>query len=78
MVVYKIRFNYKSGCSETFRMTEFSVKDGLYSWKSYDDCKPLLLGVEHIESIAQLGIEEVPELPKIEVQEDYRGKIQGE
>lgn len=67
MLVYTLRFNYKSGNSEIFRMSEFKVKDGTYSWKSYDDRKPLLLGVEHIESIAQLGIEEVPELPKIEI-----------
>lgn len=67
MLVYTLRFNYKSGCSETFRMSEFKVENGTYKWKSYDDCKPLLLGVEHIESIAQLGIEDIPVLPPLEV-----------
>jgi hypothetical protein len=67
MLVYTLRFNYKSGCSETFKMSKFTVENGNYSWTPYGDCKPLLLGVEHIESIAQLGVEDIPALPPLEV-----------
>ena len=60
MKVYTIQINYKSGISMTAEFTEFSVKGGTYSWKSYNlDNRPYLLGADSIESIWRVGIREV-------------------
>ena len=55
---YKIRVNYKSGNSEEFWTWRFSWdrNGNQATWAHCDDSqKPILLGVEEVESIWQVG-----------------------
>jgi len=55
--VYKIKINYKSGQSHTFWATEFNSSGGKYTWNTIDPHNDvLLLGVDDIESIFQVGV----------------------
>lgn len=59
MTIFTIKVNYKSGISHTFDVTEFSIAGGAWKWKNVDDQnKPILLGVDNIESVWQVGIKE--------------------
>ena len=59
MTIFTIKVNYKSGISHTFDVTKFSIDGGSWSWTPADEQnKPILLGVEHIESVWQVGIKE--------------------
>lgn len=59
MTIFTIKVNYKSGISQTFDVTEFSIDGGAWKWMSADEQnKPILLGVENIESVWQVGIKE--------------------
>ena len=55
--MFKIKVNYKSGTSHIIWASEFSVSGGTYSWKCIDPHNDiLLLGVDDIESIYQVGV----------------------
>lgn len=59
MTIFTIKVNYKSGISHTFDVTEFSIEGNSLTWVSVDkQNKPVLLGVENIESVWQVGIKE--------------------
>ena len=59
MEVYTIQINYKSGISMQAEFKSFSVKNGAYSWETYGDKGPVILGVDNIESIWQISVREV-------------------
>ena len=56
--VFLIEVNYRSGNKERFWVTEFSINEGLYDWKTVDNGRsvkhPVILGVDDIESVFQL------------------------
>jgi hypothetical protein len=62
MIVYTIRIVYTSGYTQDFDVTEFAIKDGSYTWKSYEPqdrrhhVTPLLLGAAHIAAVWQVGM----------------------
>ena len=42
VTVYKVRVVYKSGYIHDFETTQFSLKNGVYSWSNYSDTnKPI-------------------------------------
>ena len=59
MKVYTVQINYKSGISMQAEFKSFSVKKDAYSWESYGDKGPVILGVDNIESIWQISVREV-------------------
>ena len=59
MKVYTVQINYKSGISMQAEFKSFSVKKETYSWESYGDKGPVILGVDNIESIWQISVREV-------------------
>ena len=59
MTIFTIKVNYKPGISHTFDVTEFSLEHGTFRWKEVShDNKPILLGVDNIESVWQVGVKE--------------------
>ena len=50
---YKVRVNYKSGISEDFWCFKFDINNGgdSFKWESCKVRRPLLLGVDNIESV---------------------------
>lgn len=59
MTIFTIKVNYKSGISHTFDVTEFSIDGAIWKWTPADEQnKPILMGVENIESVWQIGINE--------------------
>lgn len=55
-IKYKVRVNYKSSKTQEFWCYNFKVWNGEFSWEpSSDKCKPVILGVDNIESIYQVG-----------------------
>ena len=60
MTIFTIKVNYKSGISHTFDVTEFSIDGGAWTWTPADERnKPILLGVDNIESVWQIGVKGV-------------------
>lgn len=64
MKVYRVRVNYKSSRSEVFECVTFktTTQSGTLTgieWESYGDVKPMLIGINDIESIWQIGEREV-------------------
>ena len=63
ITVFKVKVNYKSGISEVFECTEFTIQGKNLSWKSHGHrYKPLdvaLNSVEDIEAIWQVGFRKV-------------------
>ena len=59
MKVYTVQINYKSGISMQAEFKSFSVKKDTYSWESYGDKGPIILGADNIESIWQISVREV-------------------
>ena len=59
MKVYTVQINYKSGISMQAEFKSSSVKNGTYSWETYGEKGPVVLGVNDIESIWQISIREV-------------------
>ena len=59
MKVHTVQINYKSGISMQAEFKSFSVKNGTYSWVSYGYKGPVILGVDHIESIWEISVREV-------------------
>jgi hypothetical protein len=61
MNVFTIRIIYKSGATQDFECTEFSIKDGLYSWTALGDVKPLMIGLvsDQIAAVWQVAEREV-------------------
>lgn len=59
ITVFKVKVNYKSGHSEAFECTEFSIKGKHISWCSFGPVgRPLDIAfssVDDIESIWQVG-----------------------
>ena len=54
--VYMVRIIYTSGAVQDFEATEFSIEDGSASWKAVSKTmRPMLLGVDHIASVWQIG-----------------------
>ena len=55
--IFTVRVVYKSGYTHDFDVYNFTIKNGTYSWEAADDSnKPLLLGVDDIAAIWQLGV----------------------
>lgn len=55
-VIFKVRIVYKSGYTHDFECTEFTLKNGTYTWKSCDDTnKPVELGGPEIAAVWQVG-----------------------
>ena len=59
MKVHTVQINYKSGISVQAEFKNFSVKNETYSWETYGDKAPVILGVDNIESIWQISVREV-------------------
>ena len=59
MKVHTLLINYKSGISMQAEFKSFSVKNGTYSWETYGEKGPLVLGVDNIESIWQISVRDV-------------------
>ena len=61
--VFKVKVNYKSGASEVFECTKFSIKAKDISWLSFNPkCRPLDIAfnsVDDIESVWQVGVRKV-------------------
>lgn len=58
-MIYTIKVNYKSGISETFDVTEFSIEGGKWTWNPADpNHTPLLLNISEVESVWQLACKE--------------------
>ena len=57
---YLIRVNYKSGHSEELWYKKFTIRSETYEWETSDPVRrPLLIGVDDIESVWQLEVREV-------------------
>lgn len=56
--VYKIRVVYKSGFFQDFEATDFTIGKGTATWTSakHKGIKPVLLGLDEIAAVWQLGI----------------------
>lgn len=55
-IKYKVRVNYKSGISHELWCYELKVYNGNFSWESASDVnRPIILGLNNIESIYQVG-----------------------
>ena len=55
--IFKIRIVYKSGYTHDFEVYSFNIKGDRYDWKSVsDENKPILLGVDEIAAIYQIGL----------------------
>jgi hypothetical protein len=55
--IFKIRVVYKSGYFHDFEVRDFAIKGGHWTWSSVDDAnKPVLLNVDAVESVWQIGI----------------------
>ena len=59
MKVHTVQINYKSGISMQAEFKSFSVKNETYSWETYGEKGPVLLGVNDIESVWQISVREV-------------------
>lgn len=60
VTVYKVRVVYKSGYIHDFETTQFSLKNGVYSWSNYSDTnKPIELGGGEIAAVWQIGYRKV-------------------
>ncbi len=59
MKVYTVQINYKSGISMQAEFKSFSVKNGTYSWETYGEKAPVVLGVNNIESVWRISVREV-------------------
>lgn len=57
IIVYKIRINYKSKNSIEFWVSKIEYVNNKWTWSEIDTCNsPILLGVDHIESVFTVGI----------------------
>ena len=59
MKVYTVQINYKSGISMQAEFKSLSVNSGTYSWETYGENGPVVLGVDNIESVWQISVREV-------------------
>ena len=59
MKVHTVQIHYKSGISVQAEFKNLSVNNGTYSWETYGEKGPLVLGVNDIESIWQISVREV-------------------
>ena len=60
MKVYTVQINYKSGSSMQAEFKSFTVNRGdTYSWETYGEKGPIILGVDNIESVWQISVREV-------------------
>ena len=60
---FRIRVNYKSGISEEFDVYSFSINGDVYNWEPVHITeKPILIGVDDIESVWQVGYTPAQEL----------------
>ena len=59
MKVHTVQINYKSGRSMQAEFKSLSVNNGTYSWETYGEKGPVVLGVDNIESIWQISVREV-------------------
>ena len=59
MKVYTVQINYKSGISMQAEFKSFSLKNGTYSWETYGEKRPVVLGVNDIESVWQISVRDV-------------------
>ncbi len=59
MKVYTVQINYKSGISVQAEFKSFSLKNGTYSWETYGDKVPVILGAKDIESVWQISVRDV-------------------
>lgn len=51
---FLVHITYKSGVQKAFWAYDFTIKNGEWNWDAaYQDNKPLLLGVDEIESVWQ-------------------------
>lgn len=58
MAVYKVKIIYKSGASKEFWVKDFSCVNGTYTWEPlFITDKPVILGVDNIESVWQTDLE---------------------
>lgn len=58
--VFKLKVQYKSGTVHTFETYSFSIDRGTWSWDSVSQYnKPLLLGIDNIEAVWQVGARHV-------------------
>ena len=62
IIVYEIQVNYNSGIQQKFWVYEFDYQNGTYTWKPIlDTHKPLIIGVNEIESVWQIGLDVIKE-----------------
>ena len=59
MKVHTVQINYKSGISMQAEFKSLSVNNGTYSWETYGEKGPVVLGVGNIESVWQISVREV-------------------
>ena len=59
MKVYTVQINYKSGISMQAEFESLSVNNGTYSWETYGEKGPVVLGVSDIESVWQISVRDV-------------------
>lgn len=55
--IYTVRIVYKSGYTHDIEVTEFTIKNGSYTWTNAGHaCKPLVLGIDEIAAVYQMGV----------------------
>lgn len=60
MKVYTVRIVYKSGYTHDFDILDFEIVGQKYTWTPCDgQNKPLLLGIDDIAAVWQVGVREV-------------------
>ncbi len=53
---YLIEINYKSGIQKQFWVYDFKAKNGTWTWTSvHEDNKPVIMNVDEVESVWQIG-----------------------
>jgi hypothetical protein len=59
--IFKVRIVYKSGHVDEFWAKEFEILKGRWSWKAvFDSHRPVMMGVDEIESVWQVDYTVVP------------------
>ena len=59
MKVHTVQINYKSGIFMQAEFKSFSVNNGTYSWETYGEKGPVVIGVNDIESVWQISVRDV-------------------
>lgn len=53
--VYKLRVIYRSGATQDFETTKFTISNSQAEWESVGAVKPLKLGLDDVAAVWQLG-----------------------